>query len=238
MSFHTTLMFYRPRRPPIITGDSLAAFVEGFARTHLSKGKPSLGFRLKFGAAIDQDEKPTIWDEPLSKLIFESREIDWDIVEQCKSLSEAALKLGRHPGTIYRAWLDLGDAIPDLRELLFRPSGPENDRWLGLESWSMQIEPIESCGQGSESIFVVGWIGVNLSGYGYLYPWTFNDLFRRVNQHPRIPELMELCRKTWPVDPDYLDDRTQDLRRQMGELWPYPDLDRRWDWYWGLASSV
>jgi hypothetical protein len=49
--------------------------------------------------------------------------------------------------------------------------------------------------------------------------------------------MTELCRATWPVAPERPDRRQKKARRQMGDLWPYPKLDRPWDWYWGLSES-
>jgi hypothetical protein len=31
--------------------------------------------------------------------------------------------------------------------------------------------------------------------------------------------------------------RSGKLRKQMGDLWPYPKIDPPWDWYWGLCES-
>jgi hypothetical protein len=101
----------------------------------------------------------------------------------------------------------------------------------------MEIGPILSCDLGCEAPFHVGWVSVSLSGYGYLYPWSFAELVQRAEGHPAIGRMTDLCRATWPVDAGRPDQQLKKLRKQMGDLWPYPKIDRPWDWYWGLCES-
>jgi hypothetical protein len=108
---------------------------------------------------------------------------------------------------------------------------------LYLDQWFMEIGPIISCDLGSEDLFHVGWLSVSLSGYGYLYPWTFAELVQRAEGDSSIRRVTELCRATWPVEAGRRDRRQKTLRKRMGDLWPYPEIDRPWDWYWGLSES-
>ena len=149
MSFYTTLSFYRPDRPPRLTGEDLASFVSAFAALGLA------------------DER----------------------------------------------------------------------RSLNLDSWSLEIGPITSHDLGGEVVYMVGWIAVGMHGYGYLYPWTLCDLIERAEACAPVHALMDLCRRTWPVAAKKPPRQVIKARQKMGELWPYPDTDRCWDWCWGLRES-
>jgi hypothetical protein len=89
----------------------------------------------------------------------------------------------------------------------------------------------------ADDTFHVGWIGINLSGYGYLYPWTFADLVHRADQEPAIGKMTALCRDVWPVIHSKPSWRQRRARRKMGELWPYPSTAMPLDWYWGLGEG-
>src|SRR5262249_21460578 len=133
---------------------------------------------------------------------------------------------------LYRALIQLGKATTHIRRHMGRVGSPENEVDLRLTDWSLEIGPMASFDLGSEDLFQVGWISVGLSGYGYLYPWTFAELVRRAEDHPAIRQMTELCRATWPVRSGRPDRQTKRLRKQMGELWPYREIDRPWGWYW------
>jgi hypothetical protein len=131
----------------------------------------------------------------------------------------------------------LGSAIEDICAKLARLRSEENDVELHLEDWSMEIGTILSHGLGTETPFGAGWMSVDLSGTGYLYPWTFADLVSRAQEHAAIGCVAELCRTTWPVTPARPGRKVQRVGQQMGHLWPYLELDRPWDWYWGLSEG-
>ena len=110
MSFFTTLHFYRPRKPPRVTGESLAEFMLAFNALGVSNVPLPVQLRLKFGKAIDKDDKPSSWLEHLGMGIHETNEIKWDLNAKCASLLEVADALGRHKKAIYRAYVELGAA--------------------------------------------------------------------------------------------------------------------------------
>ena len=84
MSFYTSLYFYRPTEPPVVTGESLASFIHSFSDLKVSNAQAPLGVKVKFGKAIDQDEKPASWQEPLNKVISVSAEVEWDLAIECQ----------------------------------------------------------------------------------------------------------------------------------------------------------
>ena len=117
-----------------------------------------------------------------------------------------------------------------------RINSPENKHDLTLGDWTCEIGPIQSFDLRSDEPLQVGWISVSLSGYGYLYPWSFADLVERVEADPGMRRVAELCRKSWPVPVELPDDGIRELRQKVGGLWPYP-ADLPWDWYWGIAET-
>lgn len=237
MSFYSSLMFYRPTEPPVVTGQSLAAFVRAFDNLGVAEGNGLIGAQLKFGERIDQDEKPAIWEIPVVDCVFQTAEIEWDFTPNCQSLSELASELtGKHE-SVYRGHLFFNNATGEICQQLQRRDSPENKIDLTLDGWSMEIGPIESVSLSSERTFTVGWMSVNISGWGYLFPWTTAELVERAERLPRIRRVMELCRETWPVSRSPPSCRERVARRRMGELWPYPRRDLPWDWYWGVHET-
>jgi hypothetical protein len=235
MSFYTVLHFYRPRTPPVITGAALAKFVRAVDRLHVSEVKYPQTVQVKFGKAIDQDEEPSTWSEQVNRGICVSKEIEWDVAIQCESLRAVSEGLVSHNRPVYRAFIELGSATTDIFQHLARVNSPENNVDLTLDSWSLEIGPVISAALDSEVQFHIGWISVNLSGYGYLYPWTPAELVERAEKHSGIRQVMELCKKTWPVEPKRPDLHHTKMREQMGDLWPYSEIDVPWDWYWGIG---
>ncbi len=237
MSSYTSLDFYRPTAPPIITGEQLARFVRAFAKLGVSTDGYPMTIELKFGKAIDQDEKPSLEYEQVYKTIWAPKESDLDLEEERRSLKSVSSVLSGKKKTIYRAFIGLGAATKEIFDHLARIKSPENETDLTLDSWSLQIDPIMSSSLGSDDQFFVGWISVGISGYGYLYPWTPADLVRRAESHPGIRKVKMLCQKTWPVESGEPNQQVKKLRKRMGALWPYDRVDIQWDWYWGIEET-
>ncbi len=240
MSFYTSFSFYMPNTPPTLTGTDLAGFVTSFASLGLADEEGPIGYRVKLGRAIDQDERPTHWDEPITPdgVISVARRIEFD-AEATDLLTHAQLaaSLAELDGSIYRANLDLGYVAEPVLSRTMRNPSEENDVALRLDHWGLQIGPIMSHALGREGTYMVGWIAVAMHGYGYLYPWRLHELVDRVEASPGIRGLMDLCRKAWPIDPEKPPRGVVRARKKMGELWPYPRADIPWDWYWGLEEG-
>jgi hypothetical protein len=237
MSFQTDLIFYRPTEPPLVNGAALAAFVRAFAGLGVVGEGARFNVHVKFGERIDQDDRPFTWEEPINEVISTYGEIDWDIDESPETLEAAATLLEGETRPFYRGFLSLGEATDEVSSALERSGSPENDIDLSLSAWFLTICPVTIFNLGTETPFLVGWISMNLSGNGYLYPWTFAELLARAESSLAIGRVVELCRATWPVPRVNPDLAMQRLRSQMGDLWPYSDVGRPWDWYWGLAES-
>ena len=237
MSFYTKLNLYRPSKPPVITGESLANFIDAFQGLRVSEGKARLGVEVKFGMAIDQEEKPIQDYERRHDLVWSPKEPQWDLESHCPSLKAIYRLLARYNENIYRAFIELGCAKPDICGLLTRNGCPDNEVELHLDGWSLEIGPVFSSILGSEDHFFVGWVSLSISGSGYLFPWTFAELVQRAESDEGIRKVRELCKKTWPVDPMPPNLRQKKMRRKMGDLWPYSKIDLPWNWYWGIDET-
>jgi hypothetical protein len=244
MSFYTTLSFYRPTAPPQIIGADLAGFVSAFAALGAADGTSArLSYEIRFGRSVDQDDKPTDWDEPVLEGpsgggIYINRTVDFDAegtVSSFIDLAGALTTLGRRP--IYRANLMLGQVVPSVYDGLSREPSEENEMGLSLDSWSMKVGPILSYNLATEEPYHVGWVAVQVSGHGYLYPWAFRNLIDRAEALTPIREMTKLCRRKWPVPDDRPPRRVVKSRKATGNLWPYPRADQPWDWFWGLQES-
>jgi hypothetical protein len=193
--------------------------------------------KLKFGAAIDKDAAPAFWMDPTeSPGILGCAEEDWDCDEIVDSLTSVVRRLISYPSPLYRAWIDLGMASDCVCNHLSRDPCDDNPDPLALNSWSLGLGPVECGGVGSSALYCPGWIEIAVSGYGYLFPWTFRDLVKRADSQPDLIRLKDLCRSTWPVPRSFPDDQQKDVLREMGDLWPYP-VDAPFDWVWGLDET-
>jgi hypothetical protein len=235
MSFYTTLKLYRPSKPPRVTGPDLALFLRELAACNIiEEQKPYL--QVKFGIAIDQDDKPTMWDEPINDVVSECREIEWDLYLESSSIAGLAEQLESYTQAIYRSYASLDGATESICQALTRESCPDNEQPMVLCSCGLEVGPVMLAGLGVHRLFHAGWLSVDLSGYGFVFPWTYADLLQRAERHPDLQRLKALCRRTWPVSPTPLEERHFEGRRLMGDLWPYP-IDEPLDWHWGVAES-
>ncbi|WP_337176646.1 hypothetical protein [Paludisphaera sp.] len=233
MSCRTRLLYYRPEAPKRLTPASLAAFAREFAALKASKPGFSIGFRVKFGESIDQDDRPTQWDDPESWAV---REIEYDAEgDRFPDLARMAKALDGLPDLpIYRATLLLGDLARPMYEALRREPSEENEAQLGFNyGWSLEAGPIE-CYDPTGSLHV-GWLALSLAGQGDPYPWTYRELIARAEHAPGYASVLALCRRAWPVDgPPKPGREVVEGRKLMGDLWPYDDLHRPLDWSWGI----
>jgi len=213
----------------------LAGFIRKFVDCNVSNIEWPQTAKVKFGERIDQDEDPASWYEPVTDLVSEVQEIDWDVTFGYRTMDEITDRLDSS-NHVYRACIELGSLKPEIRESLQRVNSPENNQDLVPESWFLEIEPTAVANLESE-LFYLGWMSINLWGYGYLYPWRFVDLVKRAERNEQLQRVTDLCRSYWPVTSAGPDERHISARRQMGELWPYDELDRHLDWYWGLKES-
>jgi hypothetical protein len=131
----------------------------------------------------------------------------------------------------------LGSLHDEVVALITRKESDDNEIDFLPYELGIHLGPVDVFLLGGEQVWQAGWIELTISGPGYLFPWTFRDVVQRLESSPLIRKLTDVCRTTWPVAYSAVDDQTVDLRRQAGELWPYDDLRKPWDWYWGIAEG-
>jgi len=264
MGFFSSLVYYRPTPPPIIRSPSLLKFVQRFADCGAADEKSALGcsLQVKYGDAVDQDDSPATWEEPIdygtkptwlqrlatllgfrpraesSVSICTEEEIDWDCLEQYDTLTELAEGIGGldPKQNVYRAEIILGTATDSVIRAMERVDSPENEIDLLLTDWMLQVGPIEIFDLATEQPYHVGWIGLSLGGDGYLFPWTLKDLVKRAEACPEVRSVANVCRDLWPISPELPSQERMQNRRTLGDLWPDP-IDAPVDWAWGVEET-
>jgi hypothetical protein len=194
---------------------------------------------LKYGDRIDADDSSTEVREYVNDGVFKMQEIEWDVEESFPTSTALIEKLQDNQRTLYRAYFSLGSLRDDIIASLTRDACKENDQWLSLTDLSFRIEPLSTYGLGSTFEASVGWMGFAFSGYGYYYPWTYQDARLKAEQLEPVQRLMKWCREKWPVAPQAIPSETMELRTKLREqdLWLYDQLDLPPDWRWYVAES-
>jgi hypothetical protein len=167
------------------------------------------------------------------------RSIEWDINHQNVTLDDAIRLLSNHERTIYRASINLGALGDDVRKCL--QTRRPDDGEVNLELWdcSLHLGPVELFDLVGEERFQVGWMDLSFGGNGYLYPWTPRNLTTIGGSLEALQPITELCRRRFPIEDDRRRVSRSEIaaRQAMGELWPFRDLERDFDWFWGVCES-
>ena len=253
MSFYTTLHFYRPTPPPVVTGPVLARFIGALMETGLFERRGAEYLMVKFGRSIDLDAKGTTIEKMVLPGIFTVHSIEYDLDYDRIALDDATRLLANHDRPLYRASVNLGTMREGVIAALQTPQPWDGRANLCLWDATVEIGPIEVGSMSSERSFAVGWMSVGFGGNGYLSPWTPRDLTGRAMVLQQLERLTRVCRETFPVDPGYRGPGFRSggslrrlfqrplsrfkRRREMGDLWPFEELDLPWDWYWGVAET-
>ena len=235
MSFSAELKLYRPTPPPRITADDLARFVGRIRETDALSDSGLLGVQTKFGTSVDGDDKLSHWVEMRNSCSGVIGEIDWDIDEQCKSIQQIVGVLSGDARTIYRASIHLGTPVDEVLRPITRTNSPENEIDFYPDTLSIEVGPVEI--YSFEERLHVGWVSVGIGGGGYLFPWSLAEVVRKLESTPKIARIAETCRTFWPIAPSAPERRIVKLRKQFTPLWPYPEFDKPWDWFWGVAEG-
>ena len=125
------------------------------------QGTGSLSTDVKFGKAIDQDEKPTTWEKPTStKGVFTYEQIAWDLSISCESLAEQIAVLAQHNKQVCRACLQLGTVTDDIFRHLQRVNSPDNIVDLTLDRSRRMTVGYASTGHGLQRKHGEQWNGL------------------------------------------------------------------------------
>ena len=265
MSFHSSLIFYRPTPSPKITAAELSVFLERLEATGILRSAPSRfsGVQASFGRSIDQDDKQKLgirlsrsgginrvrmirekWDLVRESHSAEEQISCADIIDSLKNYRHGLLhRVRRTPYTLYRARCRLGIVAEPIWQTVV--VAPENNgrQPMRLDNWSFDIGPVmlppdpdDERANNIEAL-QVGWIDLRLGGQGSRGVQTPMQIVARAEAQPAIQAMMRLCREFWPVEPTPVPEEVIAGRQMLGPYWPYTRHDLPWDWYWGFSES-
>lgn len=180
MGFHTTLQIAYPGDPGTVRVASLLKLMEGvlpFCRSDATWQSVS----LKFGGNPSSTQRPFFWWIPTTVTGISVSKSDWDAEHSPKSSDETLSYLRSHESrTVHRALVNFGAVTDETLARLQREPGPENEIGLypydvGLEVGPVDVEPDSD----DEELVQIGWAAITISGNGYCYPWTHQELIDR-----------------------------------------------------------
>jgi len=193
--------------------------------------------KIKFGESIDCNKKRTWQLKRLASGLFNYQEINWDLELSNATLPEMKERLASEQRTVYRAFVMMGNPIDNILRPLTRQNSPENEIDFLPSDLTLEMGPIE-CGDLSSTVPErVGWIGLGLSGAGYLFPWTFSDVLQRLQATPEIHLITEACRSSWPViEPAKKSLFTRIRESVVGQTTTNTTVNPS-DWAWGMNET-
>jgi hypothetical protein len=237
MGFFTSLTFYRPGRPPVITGEKLSQFIRQIVETGLVEESVLTGLKVKFGRSIDQDERSSFGFMRILPGVLRSREIVWDLsTSNADGFGGIINSVADNKSRIYRASVTIGSLVDAVRLPITREPCDMNSEGFYPDSLSISIGPVRPYVE--DMTWHVGWLELSFNGNGYLFPWTLSEVVTRAIASPEIMKLCEIARFTWPVAsrfPNFLEVRR---RKRFARLWPYDDVRKPYDWYWSVEGMV
>lgn len=237
MGFYSSLTYYRPTNPPVVTTPQLADFIERVRDTGLTQSSGFMDVSLKYGPRISKNFAETFWAVPIISGLFSIREIEWDFKSRFSSFDEIIKALRQTDQPIYRGRISLGLVVDDVCHQIYRLNSPENTDDFTPGELGFELGPITNGLMNDDDYIHVGWMSLNLHGYGYLYPWTPQDAIRRVLAVDKIQRLMQVAREMFPVSPSDVGRREKSARKRLGRAWPYPTMDVPYDWCWGINGG-
>jgi hypothetical protein len=238
MGFFTSLTYYRPGRPPTVTGRSFARFLGRIIETNLVEPCGLIGLKIKFGKAIDQNRRDAHWSQAIGLGLSESREIEWDAtVPASRGFAGLINEIADNDDPIYRAYASLGNLVEAVREPITILPPVKDAMGYWPDGLSISLGPVRPSGLQTGGGWLAGWIEMSFSGNGYLYPSTLSKLVTRAIDSPEITRLCEICRTSWPV-PSHRPSIVAVMRRKkFKSLWPYDNFRKSYDWYWSVHET-
>ena len=124
--------------------------------------------------------------------------------------------------------------MQSVRGALTREPCEKNSVGFHPDGLALEIGPISIFDYDANADVQCGWLSLNFSGPGYLYPWTRRDLLTKLESNLLVQNAAELCRATWPIAQSPVQSVFVEMRRRFKTLWNYEDPAKPWDWYWGV----
>ena len=235
MSAYTSAECYRAGGyPPVIKAADLTTFVERVQVLGILQSE-TMDIMLKFGQAIDQDDRSAWEMVQVTECISMLADFAWDIEERQLSGMQAQELLRTLPDTenIYRVHLSFGMLRDDIRAQLSRVEDEQN--FLELDHLSFTINPILLNDPQEDDIFHVGWLSFSVSGYGCLLSGEYEEMIAKLRASDALHALRNICREMWPATDVFISEDIE-VRMQMGKLWAEAP-DAPFDWYWAINET-
>lgn len=193
MGFHTTLQVAYPGDPGTVRVSSLVKLVEDvlpFCRRDASWQSIS----LKFGGNPATTQRPFFWFIPTTVIGISVSKSDWDAEHSPNSSDESLSYLRSHESrTAHRALVNFGAVTDETLARLQREPGLKNEIGLYPYDVGLQVGPVEvEPDDDDEEPVQIGWAAIRISGSGYCYPWTHQELIDRLIE----TELCDQARKS------------------------------------------
>jgi len=253
MGFYTTASCYRAGpHPPVITGADLSTFCRQVEEMDIIDPDMPWAVRLKYGRAIDQDDRSTYRERKVSKHSVEMLHYVWDVEELRVTAAEALDMLQQPPArqsygeligqvrrkpaspNIYRASIDMS-FLRDEFTTTINHELEGNCLYFNDLYFSIDVVIIRDADTMYE--FEVGWMALKIGGNGYPFPWTYEETLQRIREHPQLSALRGTCRSLWPASDQAVSSEAIEARKMMGKFWAEP-LDAPYDWYWVIQGVV
>ena len=237
MSFFTSLMYTYPVGSPIVKAQQLAAFVARFRTLGVSEQTPVM--TLELSSSLGELEEDTRESSGEASIARDANQAKWVVSKYLDSFDAICEEIDKFQAPIGRAYIALGNSLEllSLSDLAIPDDPEEIDGKFCPDGWSLQVGPVEARCLDNESTYRVGGMAVSFFGSGYLYPWTLPKLRLRLESDSRVAAVMSLCKEVWPVKSFIPDGHKKRLRKEMGDLWPYPESDGPNDWFWTMAET-
>ena len=259
MGAYTSAMCYRAGgAPPIVRSTDLAHFAKRILAMDIFEWD-WMDVSLKFGQAIDQDQRTTHEEEQVSDYTFLMLDYDWHVEEHRMKHADALALLQNPPSSrevpyqkshvldvfgpksttevfgphIYRASLSFGMLKEDCYNEI---SHTLQGNFLHLNELSFHIDMTEITDPQEPDIYQIGWIELSIHGSGYLFPWTYEEALARIRRQHALSQIRNICREMWPATTNPPSHKAIEARRRMGKLWAEP-LDAPFDWYWAIHET-
>ena len=180
MGFHTSFHLAYPTDPGVLTGATIKGLIEQLL-PHCREGSTFRSIGVAYGDRPSSSDRSAAYQVPTEIPGLSLAGFRWDFQSWPKSTGELLGALtGFEEKNIHRALVAFGALTDEVAARLKREPGPENEIGLYPYDISILIEPIEVEPDDEDDEPVqVGWVAISISGSGYCYPWTQQELIDR-----------------------------------------------------------
>jgi|GEM_PF-3882998 len=255
MSYWSSLSFVRQGPPPAATTGQIAQFIEILLNKGILKSISEYGTDIfahwNWGSAAAEWSRYNgqflyEWQINESEEGFAAKDADLPLISQepeyeeggnYESMADLIAHLRSRDEPISRGRFHLSTNPDDLDPVLARVPCDENQYPVSLCEFSFELGPNLVSGINEEWLVLAGWMGFRMSGQGYFYPVPYEQAKKTVESHPKIQELMEICKKLWPASSGTPSAKQVTAWKEMESFWLYDQLNLPLEWRWFVSES-